>query len=63
MEEFIYKRNYSGNSIETFMQKLREVNWNEIKQSNNGNEPYAKFCEICTSLYEECFPKFRIRLN
>ena len=62
-EEFIYKRNYSGNSIETFRQKLRKVNWNEEKQSNNANESYAKFSEICTSLYEECFPKFKIRLN
>ena len=24
---------------------------------------YALFSEICTSLYEECFPKFKIRLN
>ena len=31
-EEFIYKRSYSGNSIESFKQKLREVNWNEGKQ-------------------------------
>ena len=30
-EKFIYKRNYSGNSIETSKQKLREVNWNEVK--------------------------------
>ena len=62
-EEFICKRNYSSNSIETFKQKLREVNWNEVKQSNNANESYAKFSEICTSLYEECFPKFKIKLN
>ena len=62
-EEFIYKRNYYGNSVETFRQKLRKVNWNEEKQSNNANESYAKFSEICTSLYEECFPKFKIRLN
>ena len=62
-EEFIYKRNYSGNSIETFKQKLREINWNEVKQSNNANESYAKFSETCTSLYKECFPKFKIRLN
>ena len=62
-EEFIYKRNYSSNSIETFKQKLREVNWNEVKQSNNANKSYAKFSEICTSLYEECFPKFKIKLN
>ena len=51
-EEFIYKRNYSSNSIETFKRKLREVNWNEVKQSNNANKSFAKFSEICTSLYE-----------
>ena len=62
-EEFIYKRNYSSNSMETFNQKLREVNWNEVKQSNNANESYAKFSEICTSLYEECFPELKIKLN
>ena len=43
--------------------KVRKVNWNEIKQSNNANESYAKFSGICTSLYEECFPKFKIMLN
>ena len=62
-EEFMYKRNYSSNSIETFKQKLREENWNEVKQSNNANKSYTKFSEICTSLYEECFPKFKIKLN
>ena len=62
-EEFIHKRNSTGNSIETFKQKLREVSWNEIKQSKNANESYVKFSEICTSLYEGCFPKFKIRLN
>ena len=42
-EEFIYKRNYSSNSIETFKYKLRQVNWNDVKQSNNANKSYAKF--------------------
>ena len=32
-EEFTYKGNYSVNSVETFKQKLREINWNEIKKS------------------------------
>ena len=62
-EEFIYKRNYSSNTIETFKQKLREVNRHEVNQSNNANECYAKFSEICISLYEECFPKFKTKLN
>ena len=62
-EEFICKQNYSSNSIETFKQKLREVNWDEVKQSNNANESYTKSFRICTSLYEKCFPKFKIKLN
>ena len=45
-EEFIYKQNYSSNSIETFKEKLRQVNCNEVKQSNNANESYSKFPEI-----------------
>ena len=36
---------------------------NEVKQSNNANGSYAKFSEIYTSLYEECFPKFKTKLN
>ena len=39
----MYKRNYSGNSTETFKQKLLEANWNEVKQSNNASESYTKF--------------------
>ena len=62
-EEFIYKRNYSSYSTETCKQKLREVNWDETKKSSNANEFYAKFSKIFTSLYEECFPKFKIKLN
>ena len=38
LEEFIYKRNYYSNQIETFKQKLRQLNWSEVKQSNNANE-------------------------
>ena len=29
-KKFIYKRNYASNSTETFKQKLREVNWNQV---------------------------------
>ena len=48
MEEFIYKWNYSGYSIETFKWKLHEVNWNEVKQTSNAKETYTKFSEIYT---------------
>ena len=42
-EEFLFTQNYFSNSIETFKQKLREVNQNEVKQSNNAKESCAKF--------------------
>ena len=42
-EEYTYKRNYPSNTIETPKQKLREVNWNEVKQSNNANESTLNF--------------------
>ena len=53
-EEFIYKQNYSVNSIETFKQKLCAVNWNEVKQSNNANKSYAQFSKICVKNSETC---------
>ena len=62
-KEFLYKQNYSGFLIATFKQKLRKVNWNKVKQSNNASKYYAKFFEVYTSLYDEYFPQFRIRLN
>ena len=61
-EEFIYKRNYSANLIEILKQKLGKVNRKEVKRSKNANESYGKFSEICTSLYEEYFLKFKFRL-
>ena len=59
----MYKQNYSGNSIETYKHKLREVNWNEVKQSNHASHSYATFSEIYSSLYYTSFPKVKIRLN
>ena len=34
-----------------------------VVHSSNANKAYAKFSEVCTSLYDECFPKFKIRMN
>ena len=36
---------------------------NEVKQSNDANESCAKSSKVCASLYEECFPKIKIRPN
>ena len=49
-EEFIYKQNYSRNSIETFKQKLCEVNWNKVKQSNmqtNLTLNFPRYALLC----------------
>ena len=47
-EELIYKRNYSSNSIETFKQKLREVNWNDLTMQTNLTLNFLRYVLLCT---------------
>ena len=47
-EKFIYKRNYSSNSIETFKQKLREVNWNDLTMQTNLTLNFLRYVLLCT---------------
>ena len=42
---------YTNEITPVIQQKLREVNWNEVKQPNNANKSYTKSSEKCTSLY------------
>ena len=48
-------------SVQIFEKKLLEENWNEVKPCNNANEAYVNFFQICTFLYNDCSPKFKIR--
>ena len=57
------KRNISEQSIKKFKQKLRDVTWDDIKIFDSVNHSYDRFLQIFLSLYNECFPKIKIKLK
>ena len=62
-EQYIFKRNISDQSIDKLKQKLRNIDWNNIKTLQSVNDAYSKFLEIFLSLYNECFPKIKVQLK
>ena len=61
-EHFVYKR-YDEKSTNLFKQKLHETTWDNIKNIKEPNEVYKKFLEIFSCIYENFFPKKRIRVK
>ena len=62
-EQYILKRNISDQSIKKFKQKLRDVTWDDIKIFDSVSHSYDRFLQIFLSLYNECFPKIKIKLK
>ena len=62
-EQYILKRNICDQSIKKLKQKLRDVTWNDIKTFDSVNHSYNRFLQIFLSLYDECFPKIKIKLK
>ena len=62
-EQYILKRNISDQSKKKFKQKLRDVSWDDIKIFDSVNHSYNRFPQIFLSLYNECFPKIKIKLK
>ena len=61
--KYIFKSNISDQSIDEFKQKLRNIDWNNIKILQNVNDAYSKFLKIFLSLYNECFQKIKVKLK
>ena len=62
-ERFIFRGDFSDISVEKFKYKLRSVSWDSIRNSSDTNKAYDSFIEIFSSLYDECFPKKKIKLK
>ena len=62
-EQYILKYNICDKSIKIFKQKLRDVTWDDIKIFDSVNYSYNRFLQIFLSLYNECFPKIKIKLK
>ena len=62
-EHFIFRRNLCDITAGKFKFKLHTVSWNNITNSSDTNKAYDNFIEIFSSLYEEDFPKKKIKLK
>ena len=62
-EQYILKRNICDQSIKNFKQKLCDVICDDIKITDSVNHSYNRFLQIFLSLYNECFPKIKIKLK
>ena len=60
--QFLYKRIINENSIKVFKFKIHESSWGIIKSIKDLNESYKKFIAIITAIYDEYFPKSRIKV-
>ena len=62
-ERFIFRRDLSDIPVEKFKYKLRTVSWDYITNFSDMDKTYDNFIEFFSSLYDECFPKKKIKLK
>ena len=62
-EQHIHKRIFNETSIESFRPRLREIRWDHLKTSIDSNLAYNEFLDTFTSLYNDCFPRVKIKVK
>ena len=62
-EQHIHKPIFNETSIESFRLRLREIKWDDLKTPNNSNLAYNEFLDTFTSLYNDCFPRVKIKMK
>ena len=43
--------------------RLRETSWDAVKGLHNPTESCIKFIETITQIYDECFPKTKLKIK
>ena len=61
--QYVHKRNYDEKAIESFNQRLREIGSAEFKKCEGPNEAYKHFFETFISVYDNFFPKVKVRIK
>ena len=61
-EQHIHKRMVSETPIESFRLQLREINWNNLKTSNDSNLVCNEFLNTFTFLDDDSFPRIKIKV-
>ena len=62
-EQHIHTQIFNETSIESFKLWLREIKWDNLKTSNDSNLAYNEFLDTFTSIYDDCFPRVKIKVK
>ena len=61
--QHIYKRIFNETLTEPFRQRLWEIKWNNLLTCNDVNLACNELLETFTSLYDDCFPRMKIKVK
>ena len=62
-EQHVQKQIFHENSIESFRLRLREINCDNLKTSNDSTIAYNEFLNTFASLYDDCFPRLKMKMK
>ena len=62
-EQHIHKRIFNETSTKSFRLQLQETKWDNLKTSNKKNLAYNEFLDTFTSIYDDCFPRIKIKVK
>ena len=62
-KQIIRKREINANTLNSFKEILKPVNWTAVTQCDNVNSAYDNFLNIVSSLYDTVFPIKEIKLK
>ena len=57
----LIKRRVNEENIQSFKEKLSEINWDEILMKQDTQHAYDSFQQTFSTLYNECFPWMSIK--
>ena len=60
---YLHKRIINESSKATFKRRLGETSWDAVKGLDNPNESYVKFIETITQIYNDSFPKTKLKIK
>ena len=62
-EQHINKRTFDETSIVSFRLRLLEIKWDNFKTYSDSNLAYNELLDTFTSLYDDCFPRVKIKVK
>ena len=60
---YIWKRSVNTKNTETFSNLLSKADWSDVYSNTNAQEAFTKFHNKLKLLYDEAFPKKRIKIK